>query len=33
MRKIALLLFMAVAITLIGCGNDEPINENELKTN
>lgn len=33
MKKIALLLLMAVAITLVGCGNDEPINQNELKTN
>ena len=33
MRKIAFLMLLAVALTLAGCGGDEPINEDELKTN
>lgn len=33
MKQIVFLLFMAVAVTLVGCGGDDPINGDELKTN
>ena len=33
MRKLSFLLLFAVTILFVSCGNDEPINENELKTN
>jgi len=33
MRKIAFLLLMAITVTLVGCGGDDPISEEELRTN
>ena len=33
MRKLYLFLIISISILLTGCGGDEPISENELKTN
>ena len=33
MRKIAFLLLMAITVTLAGCGGDDPISEEEFRTN
>ncbi len=33
MKKIAFLLLMAITVTLAGCGGDDPISEEEFRTN
>ena len=33
MRKIAFLMIMVLAVTLVSCGSDDPKSESELKTN